>query len=542
MIDDLREIPGTTAINADICLIGAGAAGITIARELAGSPLRVCLVEGGGLEYEADSQALYDGTNAGSPVDLAVGRLRFLGGSTNHWGGRCAPLDEIDFRRRDWIAHSGWPISRADLEPYYARAVAVAGFPAPWLPDAQTLADTLKIRLPVLNPEWLHAFLWHYAPVVQDAGTWNWGVAYRRTLREARNVRTLLHANFAGFAADDDRNRVRSLTVKSLNGNVATVLARNYVLCCGGIENARLLLLAAEHNSGGFASRYDRVGRYFMQHSRGSSGQIVSAELMTHIQEQFNILRGPDGISVEVGLTLSPREQERQGLLNCSAVLQYQGDPDSGVTAAQDIWRSLKNGQWAPDMGNKVAHVAADLGAFTRSLGRRLTSGRSLALEGGAGLPSRSASIVLDLEQAPDPDSRILLGADRDALGLRRVKADWRIGELERRTAAAFTRLIGAEFARLDIGRCRVEPWLQDDRLPIADALKETYHYIGTTRMADDPRDGVTDRNCAVHGMRNLYVAGSSVFATAGQANPTLTIVALAVRLADHLRQGPGRP
>ena len=324
--------------------------------------------------------------------------------------------------------------------------------------------------------------------------------------------------------------------MKSLNGNSATVIAKNFVLCCGGIENARILLLAAEQGSGGFGNRHDRVGRYFMQHSRGPSGLVASAGLMTRTQEQFNILRGQDGISVEVGLALAPGEQERQGLLNCSAVLQYLGDPDSGVTAAQDIWRSLKAGQWAPDMGDKVAHVAGDLGAFARSLAHRVSSGRSLALEGGAGLPSRSASIVVDLEQAPDPDSRILLGQERDALGLRRVKADWRIGDLERRTAAAFTTLIGAEFARLDIGRCRLEPWLLDGRLPISEALTETYHYIGTTRMSDDPREGVTDRNCAVHGMRNLYVAGSSVFSTAGQANPTLTVVALALRLADRFR------
>jgi len=536
VIDDLRRLPGASTLHADVCLIGAGAAGITIARELAASPLQICLVEGGGLDYEEASQALYAGENAGSPVDFEAGRLRFLGGSTNHWGGRCAPLDEIDFRRREWIPHSGWPIGRDELDPYYVRAREVAGFTAPWLADARTLGESLKISLPAVNSEWLRPFLWHYAPATQDAGVWNWGVAYRKVLRDARNIRTLLHANFAGFASNDDRSHVRGLTVKALGGASATVVARNYVLCCGGIENARLLLLAAEQGGGGFGSRHDRVGRYFMQHSRGSSGLIQSAELMTRTQEQFNILRGADGISVEVGLTLAPEQQERQRLLNCGAVLQYLGDPDSGVTAAQDIWRALKTGHWAPGMGEKLAQIGADLGAVTQSLAHRLSAGRSLALEGAAGVPSRSASIVLDIEQAPDPDSRILLGGQRDALGLRRVKADWRIGQLERRTAAVFTRLIGAEFSRLEIGRCRPEPWLEDDRLPLADALKETYHYIGTTRMADDPTQGVTDRDCAVHGMRNLFVAGSSVFPTAGQANPTLTIVALALRLADHLR------
>ena len=164
MIDDLRQLPGGTTIRADVCLIGAGAAGITIARELAASPLQVCLIEGGGLEYEAESQALYAGENAGVAVDFEVGRLRFLGGSTNHWGGRCAPLDEMDLRRREWIPHSGWPISREDLEPYYLRARDVAGFPAPWLDDARTLAERLKVSLPEVNADWLRPFLWHYSP------------------------------------------------------------------------------------------------------------------------------------------------------------------------------------------------------------------------------------------------------------------------------------------------------------------------------------------------------------------------------------------
>lgn len=160
-----------------------------------------------------------------------------------------------------------------------------------------------------------------------------------------------------------------------------------------------------------------------------------------------------------------------------------------------------------------------------------------MGLEGANGIPSRSAILLLDLEQAPDPESRVSLAPERDALGLRRVQANWRLGELERRTAARFASYVGAEFARLGIGRCRLEPWLRDDHIPLTDALAETSHYIGTTRMADDPSEGVTDRDCAVHGMANLFVAGSSVFPTAGQANPTLTLVALALRLADHLRK-----
>jgi choline dehydrogenase-like flavoprotein len=536
VIEDLREYPRGAGITADLCLIGAGAAGITIARELAGSALRVCLVEGGGMQYEyQESQALYAGDNVGVPVSLEGGRLRFFGGTTNHWGGRCARLDDIDFRRRDWIPFSGWPIDRAELDPYYARACKVAGFSSPWLSDSKTLSY-LKVALPSMNEEWLKPFLWHFTPAMKDAPAWRWANAYGDVLRDSSNVRTLLHANFAGFSTGQDQSRVRSVMVKSLNGVSATIAAKTFVLCCGGIENPRLLLLGAEQNAGGFGNKNDLVGRYFMQHTRGPGGLIVSAERMSRVQEQFNILRAADGLEIEVGLALAPHLQEKERLLNCTAVLQYQGDPTSGVTAAQDIWRSLLTGRWAPEMGEKVGRIAGDFGAFAQGLKHRLSSGHSLALEGSAGVPSRSAIVLLDLEQAPNPESRISLSQDRDALGLRRVKTNWQLGELERRTAATFTGYVAAEFARLGIGRCRIEPWLQDEHVPMTDALQETYHYIGTTRMSDDPGVGVVDRNCAVHGMDNLYVAGSSVFPTAGQANPTLTIVALALRLADHLR------
>jgi choline dehydrogenase-like flavoprotein len=535
MIQDLRDFAPGSTISTDICLIGAGAAGITIAQELAGSALRVCLIEGGGLEYEMDSQALFDGENVGAPIIFEGGRLRFFGGTTNHWGGRCARLDPIDFRRREWVPHSGWPIERADLDPYYARAQGIAGFSSPWLSDPETLSY-LKVELPKINQDWLKPYLWRWAPVEKDIGVRSWGRAYRKVLDESPNVKVLLHANFKAFAAEADRSRVRSLTVSSLNGVTATISAKQYVLCCGGIENARLLLLAAEQNSGGFGNQNDLVGRYFIQNAHGESALLVSAERFSRLQDQLNVMVGPDGHTVDVGLALSPQVQEEQRLLNCSAMLLYQGDPESGVIAAQDIWRSLLTGRWAQDVAKDVARIAADAGSFARTLKYRLSSGHHIALGGTANLPSRSAIIVLNVEQVPDPQSRITLSVDRDALGLQKVKADWRLGEAERQTSATFTKLLAAEFARLGIGRCQLRPWLQDTSIPVSTYMPDYMHYIATTRMAEDPREGVVDANCAVHGMHNLYVAGSSVFSTAGHAHPTFSIVALALRLADHLK------
>jgi choline dehydrogenase-like flavoprotein len=254
---------------------------------------------------------------------------------------------------------------------------------------------------------------------------------------------------------------------------------------------------------------------------------------LAQVQNQFNVMRGPQGVQLEVGLTLTPEIMEHDQLLNCSSILEYDADRESGVSAAQDIWRSLQKGQWAPEMGEKVGLIAEDFPQVARIVGQHLVSKQTLA---SGGVPATSAVLTVDLEPAPDPDSRVLLGDDRDALGLPRVRTDWRHGTLERRTAMRMASLVAAEFARVGIGRTRLEPWLQDERISVIDALDGVPHYMGTTRMSEDPREGVVDRHCAVHGMQNLFVAGSSVFPTAGQANPTFTILALALRLADHLR------
>ena len=395
----------------------------------------------------------------------------------------------------------------------------------------------LNVTLPAVNPDWLKPFIWHYTPPSHGATAFRFGLAYHEELASSDRIQLLLHANFTDFMIDRDGRAVSEIGVSTLQGRTARISAQRFVLCCGGIENARLLLLGAEKFPSSFGNQHDAVGRFLMQHSRGPGALLVSSERLTTLQGQLNILRNSAGHEVEVGLTLAPQVQRDEQLLNCSAAMQYQGDAESGITVAQDIWRALLEGHWAPEMGEKVGLIARDLPTVMESAVQRLRSGHSIDRQGGPALPSKSAVVLLDLEQAPDPDCRVTLGSERDALGLKRVQVNWQISELERRTARKMVGLLGAEFARLGVGRCRQEPWLEDDHLPMTSALQETYHYMGTTRMSDDPTGGVVDRNAAVHGMRNLFVAGSSVFPTAGQANPTLTLLALTLRLADHLKQ-----
>ncbi len=247
------------------------------------------------------------------------------------------------------------------------------------------------------------------------------------------------------------------------------------------------------------------------------------------LQRTFNIFRAAQGHDHEIGMALSHAAQRRDGLLNASAILIYHADPDSGWESAKAAWRRLRGGRASGDLLAKLRHVAADADDVTANVLARVRAGRVI-------LKTRRIDVVIDLEQAPDPDSRITLSDKRDAFGRPLPRVDWRLSELERRTSERFAAHIKAELERLGLAKARLEDWLAS-AAPMAEApLAETYHHIASTRMSESPADGVADRDCKVHGVDNLYVAGSSSFATGGHANPTFTIVALALRLADHLR------
>jgi choline dehydrogenase-like flavoprotein len=524
VIEDLRQLGGGAPIACDLCLIGAGAAGITVAREFIGSGLTVSLVESGGLDFDSETQALYAGENVGLPEQgVDIGRLRFFGGTTNHWGGRCTPLAPLDFAVRPWIPYSGWPITRSDLDPYYRRARDVCGLGAP-RPQAAILS-AFDVQPPTFPPNSLEMKLWEHAPY-----PWSFGAVYREELRKAADIRVLLHANLTRIATTKARSAVSSITVKSLEGSSREIAARCYVLCCGAIENARLLLSSSEESAPALGNVYDLVGRFYMDHFRGQVATLVTADAQPEIEAVFNYFGEPGQRLYQTGMELSPEAQRDHNLLNACAILDYEGNSQSGIAEAQAIWRQLQEGKWAPDIGEKVWRVLQDLDGVAAMLRRRLSTSRHPLM------PLKAGLVVADIEQAPNPESRVILADTVDALGQRRVCVDWRATTLEHRTAKHLAIAIGSALLRLGFGRCRIEPWLAEPSGSASFGLGETYHQSGTTRMATDPRFGVVDADCRVYGVENLYVAGSSVFPIGGHANPTFTIVALALRLADQLK------
>jgi choline dehydrogenase-like flavoprotein len=514
MIRDFRTYDGDGEVASDICVAGGGAAGITLALALAGSAQRVVVLESGGFDYEDEVQALYRGRNIGRPyLELDATRLRYFGGSTNHWGGMCAPLDERDFLARSWIPYSGWPIRRADLEPFYPRAhelleLGPFGYQPEWLEPAGGL-------LPLSDQLVDRVFRFSAPPTY-------FGETYRAELQAASNVDIWLHANLVDIELDVDGN-VEAFVVRNLEGRQGRVRARAFVLALGGIENARILLSCDRAVPGGIGNQHDLVGRFFMEHPGGVLGHAV----LTTPGWEAAYLRGhhPNAGGGEIQHLIAPSDslQRSAGILNIAVafgevtqVRQYA----PGYGALYDIKQALQDGRLPEDLGAHLWVVVTDLGGIARGVWERLDS---------------TTFISVESEQAPNPDSRVLLDQERDALGLRRVVLDWRLSELDYHTMRTMAQTIAQELGRLGVARVQLREWLRDDEVTWPDDLSRANHHMGTTRMADDPRRGVVDRDSRVFGHDNLYVAGSSVFPTSGCANPTLSIVALTLRLAAHL-------
>ena len=519
MLLDARNIlPGAT-VTADVCIIGAGAAGITLAREFIGRPFRVCLLESGGLTADNRRQSLNDGATVGLVYfPLIRGRLRYFGGTTNHWDGWCRPLDAIDFEARDWVPHSGWPFGLETLLPYYERAQPICQL-GPFNYDGKFWHESEK-DLP-FDPERLQTRIFQISPPTR------FGEVYRNDIQQAGNIDTYLNANVLELVADDNASTVKDIRVSPDPGKEFTVRARWVILACGGIENARLLLVSDGVQKNGLGNGADLVGRFFMEHPSVSMGCLLPADAALPDYEFYKphaVSRDAHLTTISGMLTLPAATIRRERLVNAMSSELRTVTPKElkGVASAEAIGNAFKEFHWPADFASHLREVIANWDEIAWVAGKRAFK-----------QPVKLYDCELCIEQAPDPESRISLTRDKDYFQQRRVQLNWKVGDLEKRTLAETWKAIGQEVGRLGIGRVAATLDMKASPLP----WRGVYHHMGTTRMHEDPKRGVVDPNGRVHGMSNLYIAGSSLFPTAGTANPTLTLVALALRLADHLKQ-----
>jgi choline dehydrogenase-like flavoprotein len=515
------------SIAADICIVGAGAAGITLARELAGRSQRVALLESGDFRFQHRPQLLYLGANTGMPnFSTAKSRFRRFGGSTTRWGGQCRPLDPLDFEVRDGVEHSGWPMRRDELEPWYRRGQRACNLgPYDYLPATwqQHDASGLHVANERLDTK-----------IYQFSYPSDFGEVYRAELAAAANVDVYLNANVIDIEADEYANSVKSVRVATFNGRSVRVVARTFVLACGGIENARLLLASNRNGGPGIGNAHDLVGRYFMDHPYFLVGHYVPSEPRyansTYVIEDY--ARVGSEQKANAGFTLH-ENLLRAERLNGGAV----------YFVPRPIYKSLP--EYFSPGGQSFIHLVDVLSHSElpdRRFGRHLLNviggyrdvGRTLARwAANLARPQRVIALRAVIEATPNRESRVRLGHRRDHFGMPRVEVDWRLNSADQRGLRRLLSVMGDEFTRLGLGTLVLDPAVHAEGWH--SSMTGGKHHMGTTRMHADPRRGVVDANCRVHGFANLYVAGSSVFPTAGYANPTLTIVALALRLADHL-------
>lgn len=527
MILDAEKGFGHEPPHYDLCIVGAGAAGITLALELEGTGLRVGLLEAGGSVYEAETQRLFEGEVIGQAYPmLRDTRVGALGGSTTVWAGWCRPLEALDFEARDWCGAGGWPFGLDELRPYYARAHEICGLAA-FDYDPEHWAGVLGSHRilpadPVFSNEIFHVQIQ------------NFGQRYRERLERSKTIDLVLHAPVTRVRLE--HAACTAVEIRTLGGHDVAIRADRFVLAAGGVENPRLLLLSAAEPAGVPGDAGGLVGRYFTDHSYVDPGTLVfRAPESLGFYQLRPVAPSQEASSVRGVLSLRREVVERERLMNAKFFFHPRYEAHR-VFATEEVQAFLQ-------LWNKFKQrgVPGAVWPYARRAVRAphrlaVAMARKLAVRHG---PARRWRMRAAFETEFRYENRVMLSDERDRLGRRRVRIEWRTGDGDVENMRRVTSLFDQAVRRAGVGQ--LERAFPDTPAAWRQALEAGKHHMGTTRMHAAPRHGVVDEHCRVHGTSNLFVAGSSVFPSGGYANPTLTIVALAARLGDHLRQVAGR-
>ena len=504
---DARSLPDGTTLSPDVAIIGGGPAGISLALALKDTPYSVLILEGGGQEFDPKAQALYKGALSGERyVPLDQGRLRQLGGSSNHWGGYCRPLDPLDFEERSWVPNSGWPFGIEALKPYFPKAQSLVEA-GPWMYDdterhlASTDGKAMK-----LGAGGIYTSFFQFSKMQGDTHATYFGQRYGADLKAAPRVTTWLNAGVTSIKLAHDAQRVEQIAVATLDGKRFTIKPRITVLAAGAMENARLMLASNDVAAAGVGNQNDLVGRFFADHPipRDVATLVLFdgavSPLYWNTRDVNATTAMADGTLIRAVLSPTQDYLRRQHLLGSLTTVENTVKLDEAATAA--------------------------VVATAQALGVDASNGHAYTL--GVGL-----------EMTPDPDRRLTLTGERDALGMPRLSLNTTQPQGDFLLYQKTLQELGRQLLAAKTGMLRLNYHDHDGWMHGMTAQKQLWwgnHHLGTTRMHNDPKKGVVDANSKVHGVANLFLAGSSVFPTYGSSNPTMNFLALTLRLADHLK------
>lgn len=544
------DISRNAELTTDVCVVGGGPAGITLALKLARTTsLQIVLLESGGTTETDAARELNKGTNVGLDYyDLMTTRRRMLGGGSHAWAGWCRPLDEIDFDGRPWVQDTGWPVSYAEMSRYYIEAAGVCQLESTrWAPDADVNLPGLY-GSPYVDGD-VRIALWQGSPPTK------FGSTYRDDLAAADQITVITDATATEILSNDAGTVAMGVRVASLSGNEFTVSARTTVLAAGALETARLLLASKTANPRGLANENDVVGRYFMEHPHLVTGRIklFPPESSTRpplqaIDKGFTGARSrlamqrPAG-ALKAAYTITRQRQEADGLLNFSTHLQTVSPVQREESDAYQALKLVVNNLRSPARlfrqirsGSLPEGTSGLLGRLVRGTPEIVT----VLYQEGLKRP-RELALYTQSEQAPNRESRVTLDYDqRDPLGVPRIRLDWKLSRIDKDSVTRAQQIVGTQLEAAGLGRLEPEPAFRNDSLDWGPNLRGGHHHLGTARMSTDPAKGVVDPEGRAHTVRDLYVADSSVFPAGGYANPLLTTVAWALRSADMIAKRYG--
>ncbi len=528
MFVDGRSLSGETVV-ADLCIFGAGAAGISLALEMASTGISILLVESGDFDFEQETQSLAEAENA-SFIDFPIEttRLRYFGGTTNHWSGFTAMFSQFDMLGRPFNNNESWPLTDSEMLPFYRRAAVMCELGALAFADTEACQRQAGFSPVSMGGVDMAPAISRFSPPTR------FGQVYRDRIEQAQNIKVLLNSNVQELVTVDAGKRASIAEVACLGGSTFRIDARVYVVAMGGIESARLLLLSRRGQEAGLGNEHDLVGRYYADHIGFPGGAVRFADgaAMSFFTRKHTIADS------EIGGIFVPKADVllRENIGNFRIELS----PASVIPGVASL-STLRSAPLAPDtltrLGEHIGNILVDIDQVSNVVYKTVMRDRWGFL--GAGKTGRAvsagASMHISAEQQPNPQSRVVLSEQRDVFGQPKVKLQWKLQEADRRTLTRGFELFAASFAASGLGRVRMPAEIvSGDFEPLIDIA---CHHSGTTRMATDPKRGVVDRDCRLHATSNVYVASSAVFPTFSWVNPTLTIVALAMRLADHLKQ-----
>jgi choline dehydrogenase-like flavoprotein len=508
MFKDLKDIPSGSVLSYDVCIVGSGPAGITVARQLLGAGYRIVLLESGGEFPESKYQQLNKGENSGASF-LSLDAFRGFGGASKLWAGVCSPFKSDDFNEKPFIPLSGWPISFKELKVYYQQAAKMLGISFRKFYGKDFFQDTFN-GLSFNEFNRVDSFLSGRVFQISSPKNRDFGSKYKEEINADKNTDVIIHSTVTKINLDSLGSKVVSVSIADLNGNKTNVHSKIFVLACGAIENPRILLSSRDYYKRGIGNTSGFVGACFMSHPgilnvaeihRSKSGKCINKDNYS------------DDYIVQFGL--SDKERQKQEILDHGFSISNYSDLSNLSTiytgkVLTDFDKLLSNFTFT-DVYNK--RQCRDKGKYTYSV----------------------LDLGISLEQPPLLKNRISLLSKKDALGVPVVNIHWSdLSKIELKTIKKATLTLAREFGVSNSGRVKfTEKFLSGKGHKINDPVN---HHIGTTRMSDTKKDGVVNKNCKVFDISNLYIAGSSVFSTSSKVNPTFTIIALALRLGNHIK------